>query len=116
MEYKALRPYRPESSDFIVGAVGDTFKFERRETMYPGWVWCFDGRGHRAWVPEAYLVITGETCRLIRDYDSRELELTSCETVHIIEQESGWARVINRKEQTGWVPLECLISLENDSS
>jgi hypothetical protein len=116
MEYKVLSPHHPASSDFIEGAPGDTYQFERRKTTYPGWIWCFDGHGNQAWVPEAYLMITGEICQLTRDYDSRELDLDSDEVVRVLEEECGWAWVVNDKEQMGWVPLECLIQLEKDNS
>jgi hypothetical protein len=113
MKYKAQYPHNPQSGDFIVGSSGDRYQYERRETIYPGWIWCFDGRGNQAWVPEAYLVITGETCQLNRDYDSRELDLSVGEVVRFLDEESGWARIVNQNEQTGWVPLSCLVRLEN---
>jgi len=103
-----LFAHTPESEESISGTTGDRLTFERRETVYPGWIWCTDVLGNRAWVPEAFVSVSGETCVLVRDYDSRELAVSEGEVVRILEKESGWAWVVDDLDRRGWVPLECL--------
>lgn len=108
MKSRVLHPHAPAPGERISGKAGDILAFERRETTYPGWIWCPDDQGDQAWVPEAYVSIVGETCRLIRDYESRELEIGAGEVVRVLEAESGWAWVENEESVKGWVPLENL--------
>jgi hypothetical protein len=107
--------HKPETKDFILGTTGVLLVYERRETIYPGWIWCTDEHGNHAWVPEAYVSVVGETCVLTRDYDSRELEVEVGEMVQVLETESGWAWVLNDEGRNGWVPLDCLILSEEES-
>lgn len=110
METVVLHSHPAESKEFIAGRRGDILSFEARETTYPGWIWCTDEEGKGAWMPEAYLSLGRETCRLVRDYESRELEVKEGAVVHVLEEESGWAWIEDEKDRKGWVPLDCLHS------
>lgn len=103
-----IKPHKPESDEFIACSTGDVVGFERRETIYPGWIWCTDGSGGQAWVPEAYVSIYGGECRFVRDYVSKELEVDVGQIVTIMEVVSQWAWVLNEGDNKGWVPLACL--------
>jgi hypothetical protein len=116
MKFIVSTSHAPESTEFIKAKSGDKLLFERRETKYPGWIWCTDGHGNQAWVPEAYVSIISETCRLVRDYDSRELEVICGEHVRMLEEIAGWSRVVNSEAREGWVPMECLNPVDNASN
>ena len=108
LKSKVIQSHTPELNDGISCSADEVVAFERRDTSYPGWIWCTDDQGRQAWVPEAYVSISGESCRFVRDYISKELEIQEGETVSIVEVVSGWARVLNERDEKGWVPFECL--------
>jgi hypothetical protein len=103
-----INAHRPASGPVMYAQKGDLLSFERRPSEYEGWVWCEDDHGVEAWVPESWITVSGEGCRLDRDYVSRELTVEPGERVTYIEQESGWVWVIKDKGLQGWVPLSCL--------
>ena len=39
----------------------------RRETEWPGWIWCTNDSGKSTWVPESWVQIDGDSCVLRRD-------------------------------------------------
>lgn len=114
MTYSASRRHRPESSGFLSVSAGDELSWERKETVYPGWIWCTDHKGAQAWVPEAYVSFAGDRCRMTRDYVSRELGLEVGDKVELLEIESGWAWVVDGRHVKGWIPMECLEREEPD--
>jgi hypothetical protein len=100
--------HHPETDDVLDVARGEILKFEHRETIYPGWIWCIQASGHQAWVPEAFVVFEEGGCRMQRDYVSRELAIKEGEVVEVAEVTSGWGWVCNQMGEWGWVPLQCL--------
>jgi hypothetical protein len=108
VKHVAIRDHNPESHDVLDVSAGDELSYERRKTIYPGWIWCTDSRGDQAWIPEAYVSIEGHMCRMIRDYISKELLTNVGDKVDVVEIESGWAWVVNGKGEKGWIPIECL--------
>jgi hypothetical protein len=108
MKYLVIRTHNPESGGYLKAAVNDELDFERRETIYPGWIWCTDKNDVQAWVPEAFVSITGSTCRMLRDYCSREIEVRVGDRVEVLETESGWAWVMDHNQERGWTPMDCL--------
>ena len=80
----------------------------KRDTEYPGWVWCTEKSGKSGWVPENYLAIEGDQGVMRRDYDATELTIGAGETVALLGSESGWGwcRTVDGRE--GWLPLELL--------
>ncbi len=108
LKSKVIHPHKPESDEVVSCSEGDIVAFQRKESSFLGWIWCTDDHGRQAWVPEAYVSISGENCRFVRDYNSRELEAQEGETVSILEVVSGWAWVLNERDEKGWVPLKCL--------
>lgn len=108
MQYRVIKDHNPESAEVLSVLQGEVLRFERRKTIYPGWIWCTDSQGIQAWVPEDFVTIEGSHCRLNRDYNSRELPLEIGDTVEIVEIVAAWALGIKRDGQKGWVPIECL--------
>lgn len=108
MIHSVRRRHIPQVGAVIRASAGDVLHFERRESVYPGWIWCTDKNLARAWVPESFVSIEGHTCRMLRDYDSIELEIDVGDKIDVIEIVSGWAWVKDSRNRRGWVPLECL--------
>ena len=106
--HRVTEAHRPEPGARLSVRAGDLLAFERRETEWPGWIWCTDSAGRQAWVPERWVEIKGAQCRMRRAYDSRELSVRPGDQVEVLETESGWARVRTRPDEVGWVPLRCL--------
>jgi hypothetical protein len=108
VKYVAIRNHIPEVADVLNLFDGDKLSYERRNSIYPGWIWCIDSKGLQAWVPEAFVTIEGSSCRMIRDYISRELVAEEGDIVEMIELESGWGWAISDTNESGWIPMECL--------
>jgi hypothetical protein len=90
---------------------GERLRFERRETEWPGWIWCTDSNGQSAWVPERWVEIEGDACVLQRDYVATELPVQEGEIVTVERIESGWGWGIRESGEQGWVPLANLSPL-----
>jgi hypothetical protein len=108
VKYVAVRNHNPEATSVLHVFNGDELNYERRKTIYPGWIWCTDRNGVQAWVPEAFVTIEGNRCYMMRDYISREMVIEVGDIVDVTEIESGWAWVSNKEGENGWTPMECL--------
>jgi hypothetical protein len=107
--YKAIKSYQPESRQNWIAGKGDIFKYERRQTTYSGWIWCTNKKGESAWVPEEWVKISEDTCRLIRDYNAIELDLKIGDMVSGVFEVGGWIWIVNTLGEFGWVPQDYLI-------
>ena len=103
-----VRAHQSSDEKPLVVSRGERLSFERRKTEWPGWIWCIDKGGRSGWVPEAWVEITGDGCRMKKDYDATELTVSAGEQVTVEIKESGWAWVRTRGGQSGWVPGYCL--------
>ncbi|MFX1411246.1 MAG: SH3 domain-containing protein [Promethearchaeota archaeon] len=101
-EYKAAYP-DPKSF-----AKGEILKFEKKESEWNGWVWCKNESGDGRWIPENYLKIYKESCRVLRNYEATELTVKVGEKLEIKKIESDWIWAINEEGKRGWVPLKCI--------
>ncbi|MGD2252543.1 MAG: SH3 domain-containing protein [Anaerolineales bacterium] len=108
MKYVAIGNHIPEATGVLHAIRGDELNYERRETIYEGWIWCTDRNGTQAWVPEAFVRIEGNRCYLIRDYVSQEMAIEVGDVLDVIEIESKWAWASNKEGEFGWVPMDCL--------
>ena len=106
--YRVITPHQSTDPDPLIVGRGDCLGFERRETVWPGWIWCTTDSGKSAWVPENWVEIEGDSCVMKRDYDATELSLEVGETVTVEFEESSWAWVTKQSGESGWVPLENL--------
>ena len=60
------------------------------------------------------MAIDGDRCRMIRDYLSKELDLEVGHIVELLEMESGWAWILDCRNDVGWMPMECLEPITPD--
>lgn len=111
MKYRVSKAHRSDILRPLTASTGKTLAFERRESECPGWIWCRTGSGMEGWVPENWVIIEGQTCKLRRDYNARELSVSEGEVLTASLFESGWVWVTGQSGETGWVPLACLEEL-----
>ena len=89
--YRVIKAHQSPDPDPLIVRQGDRLSFERRETEWPGWIWCTSDSGKSAWVPENWVQIEGDSCVMRRDYNSTELAVDVGETGTVEFVESGWA-------------------------
>jgi hypothetical protein len=108
MKYVVKKSHKTVDFDPLIAHKGEVFSFERKPTEWPGWIWCTGAVGKSAWVPESWVIIQGDRCRFIREYNAFELAVNQGEELFGKIEESGWVWVRNQKGDEGWVPRECL--------
>jgi len=106
---EVVEGYRSSYPDPLTARRGESLGVHRRDSEWPGWVWCTTDRGHAGWVPEAWLDPGDDDARLLRrDYRARELTVRAGEVVEVEETESGWAWATTSTGESGWIPLRNL--------
>ena len=108
MKASVIQDYQAVYLYPIAFTAGETVQAIRRDTEYPGWIWCAGSSGKSGWVPERYLQIEGERATALRDYNAVELTVEVGEILTLLEIESGWAWVETGDGRCGWVPVHHL--------
>lgn len=106
--YRVTKPFVTSFPDPLVARAGTRLRFERKESEWEGWLWCWDPSGRSGWVPESWLSLDDGTCVLQRDYTAHELSVTEGELVTGMFPESGWVFGVKANGEQGWVPLSHL--------
>ena len=109
--YRVVQGHEPGQSEPLRVRAKERVAFERRPTVYPGWIWCTSSEGRASWVPESWVAIEGDSCEFLRDYDAAELEVSKGDIVTGGVQAAGWLWVANQRGEEGWVPQENLKKL-----
>ena len=108
VSYRATKSYVSPYERTVMFLKGERLQYERRESEWPGWLWCTSSAGENAWVPEAWVAVEADACVMMRDYVARELSLKPGDEVRATLRESGWVWATTPSGKTGWVPLNCL--------
>lgn len=109
-----IKTHSPENQSEWQVLAGEIIHYERKPTIYAGWLWCTNSRGDSAWAPEGWvMILDSEYCRFIRDYDASELIIEIGQILEGDTIESGWVLVSDKRKKNGWVPLECLEIINN---
>lgn len=108
MNYIAHKAHQPDTDIELHLKAGDRLKWSERPTPYTGWTWCKAPTGETGWVPNRWLEFYGDTCQLLKDYNSAELSIRPGDILQGIITESGWLYASNEQHVKGWVPLECV--------
>jgi hypothetical protein len=87
---------------------GDCLEAVRRDSDWPGWVWCIAPDGTGAWVPEVYLDIQGNRAQALRNYSSAELSVSVGDEVTVEDELAGWFWVKDKAGNYGWIPIQSL--------
>ena len=89
--YRVTKPHRSPGPEPWIVRQGERLSFERRETEWPGWIWCTNDGGKSARVPENWVEIEGDSRVMKRDYDATELSVGVGAVLTLEFEESGWA-------------------------
>ena len=109
-QYIVATAYEAAYPEPLAAPKGARLKVHRKESEWPGWVWCTAASGVGGWVPGAWVLSDNDrSCTLLRDYTARELTVASGDLVTGSLTESGWAWVTNATGHSGWVPLSHLV-------
>ncbi len=103
--FRVTRAHRSAFADPLNARQGDQLSFERRETEWPGWIWCTDPSGKSGWVPESWVEFGTGSCTLKRDYAATELSVEVGASVTVDLVESDWAWATTETGESGWLPL-----------
>ena len=108
VRYRALEPHTPDPGVALAVGQGERLRFERRPTEWEGWLWCTAEGDRTGWVPESWVAIDGDMCRMRRAYDATELSVAAGDELTGELSESGWVYARNDRGDAGWVPLRGL--------
>ena len=103
-----LSDHRPTYPDPIEVRAGDSVILGRRDDEYPGWTWATAADGRCGWMPDSLFDVRGDRAVATRDYSARELAAKKGETVEVVEDFAGWARVVASDGRAGWIPTNRL--------
>jgi SH3-like domain-containing protein len=92
----------------LVFYAGDKLGVEDRDTAWDGWTWCVDREGTGAWVPDHFIDRQGDSCVVLRDYDSTELTVKEGDALEVMEEANGWLWCVDQVGLRGWVPSACV--------
>ena len=106
--YRVVRAHEPDHANPLVLKKGEIVQFERRRTLWDGWLWCSKTTGESGWIPESWVDVRGDICVVQRDYNALELAVQPGELLDAVGTESGWLLAVSSTGATGWVPLECV--------
>jgi len=85
---------------------GQRLSVGKKDSEWPGWVWCTDHNNIGGWVPENYVRIENDEAIMLRDYDAAELTVRPGDRMKIKMEESGWYLCIDQEGNRGWVPKD----------
>lgn len=105
MRVRVVRAYAQPYPDPIAVRAGERVVPDfGRKTEIEGWIWCTAEDGRGGWTPRAWLSRHGDVWRISRDFDALELTVTPGELLDVVEEESGFYRVVTANGATGWIP------------
>lgn len=107
MKVIVTRPYERPYEKPIAVAAGDPVTPDfNRKTSIGGWVWCTARDGHAGWTPHAWIELSGNTWRMLRDFNALELSISIGELLDVQLEESSFYWAARESGETGWVPVE----------
>jgi hypothetical protein len=87
---RAVKEWKIIYADPIVVKAGEVVRLGKRDTEWPGWVWCTSEAGKSGWAPEALIEAGGDTGRIRSDYSAVELALQPGDLLVLYRELSGW--------------------------
>jgi len=103
---RVIADYESAYPDPFFVRAGDSLIIGKKESPWPGWLWCANFTGESRWLPHSYLKIEGEIGTVLYDYSAVELTVRVDEQLTIVKEAEGWYWCVNSNGETGWVPQE----------
>jgi len=100
--------YTSAYPDPITFDKGDKLLVGKRDTEWPGWMWCEAPNGTSGWVPEQFIEFDNDSARAVCDYTARELTAKIGDHITVHKTINGWAWGELSTGETGWLPLRNL--------
>ncbi len=107
---RVIASYRTQYHQPIEVDTGTRVSFHDRpdDGEFPGWKWAQADDGNAGWVPRAFFGPGQGSAVALRPYSARELDVEIGSCVRLIEEFSGWLRVIDEAGRAGWIPASCV--------
>ena len=110
--YRVKKDYVSPYPNALEIRVGETLAVSDKKSEWAGWLWCTNSDRRSGWIPESRVERTGDRCRVLRDFTTRELSVRIGERLVAEREESGWLWCVNERQQSGWVPQDHLEELK----
>ncbi len=104
--YLVLRDYTRIYDDPIQLLRGDAVTVLRRDSQYPGWLWCTNKADKNGWVHESFLEEEDYRHIALADYNGWELSVQKGDSLIGDRELGGWLLAISNTGELGWVPLD----------
>jgi uncharacterized protein YgiM (DUF1202 family) len=114
MKARAVKDWEVMYSDPIAVRAGDEVTLGKRDTEWPGWVWCTNEAGKGGWVPERIVEAGRERGRILAGYSAVELAVRIGDALSLHGEESGWYWATNEAGQSGWVPASHIEQIDGE--
>ncbi len=118
-KYRVVKDYQSSNPQPFSVLTGEMFRVSEKVDHWAGnpdwtWVWATDPHGHSGWVPQSLIALDqgGITATACYTYTAAELTVSSGDELLVSEAKNGWAWSTDQHRDNGWVPLECLVSLD----
>lgn len=109
MKAIVIRPYERPYAKPIAVVAGDFVTPDfAKTTPIMGWIWCVARDGRSGWTPRSCLEQSGNTWRILRDFNAIELTVAIGEFLDIQFEESNFYWAVRENGEAGWVPVECV--------
>jgi flagellar basal body rod protein FlgF len=94
---------------------GEQVEIGIQDDEFLGWIRVTTRDGNQGWAPIQYLQIdeVGKTAIAKQDYSARELNTRVGEQLILQFEVNGWGWVENVHQETGWVPLTTIRSMDD---
>ena len=106
---RVIKEYQSKYPETMVFKKGEYVQRDVKESMWKGWVWCYNNEKIYRWVPKHYLKSTQDKQNghvLLKEYNAKELSVIKGDKLMLLYEESDWAWARNQKGEQGWIPLE----------
>lgn len=116
--YRVTTGYKASNTDPFTVTIGEVFQVSEKFDTWNNnpqwiWIWCTDQHEKSGWVPKTAIHFNtdGKTGTTRYSYAATELTVVIGEELIATQEESGWVWCMNRRRESGWVPLENLALL-----
>lgn len=114
---RIIRPHKASFDTFPTANKGDKVLHLRDDDEYPLWFYGRDSFGMEGFFAKGLFTASEGNSNeriALRDYNARELTVETEDTAIVLEEYGGWLRVQVATEE-GWVPVECVETLERSA-
>ena len=110
--YRVIASHTRTYADALSVMRGERVTVHKRDTEWPGWVWCENTTGTGGWLPERIISqvdALNDVATIEEDFDTTELTTTRGEALEGATRESGWIWLTNAAGHSGWVPEQTVV-------